>query len=399
MLQVSEAYSMFHADKIKQLENQRTPCYYYDLALLEKTLISVLSESGRYGYHVHYALKANTNPIILKKICENGLGADCVSGEEVQAAVDAKFPTDKIVFAGVGKSDREMLTALSHDIFCFNCESIQEIEVLNGLAASQNKKACIAIRINPNVHADTHHYITTGLEENKFGINPWELNDVLTTIQHCTHIELIGLHFHIGSQITSLEPFRSLCTRVNELQGWFSRHHITIKHLNLGGGLGINYHEPDTEAIPDFAGFFKVFHDFLEIKSNQIIHFELGRALVAQCGSLLSKVLFVKKGINKNFLILDAGMTELIRPALYQSYHKIENISSRLQQTPSATSLPYDVVGPVCESSDCFGKSVDLPESFRGDLIAIRSAGAYGEVMASEYNLRKKAVSYFNHTV
>lgn len=399
MLQVSEAYSMFDADKIKQLENQTTPCYYYDLDLLEKTLLAALAESNKYDYHIHYALKANTNPTILKRICGQGLGADCVSGEEVQAAVDARFPKDKIVFAGVGKSDREMISALAHDIFCFNCESVQEIEVMNGLAASQNKKARIAIRINPNVHADTHHYITTGLEENKFGINPWELTDVINVIQRCPHIELIGLHFHIGSQITSLEPFRSLCTRVNELQEWFSKHHITIKHLNLGGGLGINYHEPDKEAIPDFAGFFKVFHDFLEVKSHQVVHFELGRALVGQCGSLLSKVLFVKKGINKNFLILDAGMTELIRPALYQSYHKIENISSRLHQLPSDTSFRYDVVGPVCESSDCFGKSVDLPESFRGDLITIRSTGAYGEVMASEYNLRKKAMSYFSNTI
>jgi diaminopimelate decarboxylase len=319
-----------------------------------------------------------------------------VSGGEIKAAVAAGFAPGKIVFAGVGKSDEEMLMALSHDIFCFNCESVQEIEVLNGLAKTKNTKARIALRINPNVHADTHHYITTGLEENKFGINPWELNAVIDVVKSSEHIELIGLHFHIGSQITSLEPYRSLCMRVNELQDWFAKQHIGFKHVNLGGGLGINYHEPDTQSIPDFASFFGVFNEFLEVRQGQEVHFELGRALVGQCGSLLSKVLFVKKGINRNFLILDAGMTELIRPALYQSYHKIENISSRLLKTSGTALHPYDVVGPVCESSDCFGKSVELPESFRGDLIAIRSTGAYGEVMASNYNLREKAQVYFS---
>jgi len=387
---------MFAAGAGKVLEKLATPLYYYDTGLLEQTLQKVNTEAGKYGYHIHYALKANTNPKILEAVKAHHLGADCVSGGEVQAAVQAGFPPAKIVFAGVGKSDAEMVMALNHDIFCFNCESIQEIEVLNGLAKSKNITARIAIRINPNVHADTHHYITTGLEENKFGINPWELSDVIGVIKRSSNIELVGLHFHIGSQITTLEPFRSLCMRVNELQDWFAKQHITVSHLNLGGGLGINYHEPDTQAIPDFASFFGVFKEFLELRKGQEVHFELGRALVGQCGALLSKVLFVKKGINKNFLILDAGMTELIRPALYQSYHKIENISSRLKNGNDSLH-PYDVVGPVCESSDCFGKVVELPESFRGDLIAIRSTGAYGEVMASNYNLREKAGAYFGN--
>ena len=397
MLPVSKDYAMFPAGSARELEGLPTPVYYYDTELLEETLQRVSDEASKFGYHVHYAMKANTNPKILDAIKSHGLGADCVSGGEVKAAVDAGFAPGKIVFAGVGKSDEEMLLALSHDIFCFNCESVQEIEVLNGLAKTKNTKARIALRINPNVHADTHHYITTGLEETKFGINPWELNGVIDTVKKSEHIELIGLHFHIGSQITSLEPFRSLCMRVNELQEWFAKHHIYFKHVNLGGGLGINYHEPDTQSIPDFASFFAVFHEFLEVRKGQEVHFELGRALVGQCGSLLSKVLFVKKGINRNFLILDAGMTELIRPALYQSYHKIENISSRFVNSADSSLHPYDVVGPVCESSDCFGKAVELPESFRGDLIAIRSTGAYGEVMASNYNLREKAQAYFSN--
>ena len=393
-MQVSEQYGMFDTE-LQSLESIPTPFYYYDLSLLDTTLRMMKEAASKYSYDVHYALKANTNPKILSFVHSNGLGADCVSGEEVNAAIATGFPSSKIVFAGVGKTDEEMVTALQHDIFCFNCESVQEIQVLNELAKAQGRKARIAIRINPNVHADTHHYITTGLEENKFGINPWEFTDVLEAIRQSEYIALTGLHFHIGSQITSPEPFRSLCLRANELQDWFARHQVFFQHINLGGGLGINYHEPDKEALPDFASFFSLFHQFLEVRKGQEVHFELGRAVVGQCGALLSKVLFVKKGINKNFLILDAGMTELIRPALYQSYHKIENISSRLKGSASTSLHPYDVVGPVCESSDCFGKAVELPESFRGDLIAIRSTGAYGEVMASNYNLRKKAEAYF----
>ena len=392
---VSKAYAMFPASLAAELERQPTPLYYYDIVLLEETLQQAAAASGRHGYAVHYALKANTRPEILERILAHGFGADCVSGGEVKAAVAAGFRGGDIVFAGVGKSDDEMRLGLEHDILCFNCESVQEIEVLNGLAAQAGRRARIALRLNPNVHADTHHYITTGLEENKFGINPWELTDVLDVIGQSPHVELTGLHFHIGSQITTLEPFRNLCLRVNELQEWFAQRQIALPHLNLGGGLGINYHEPDQQAVPDFGVFFGIFHDFLEVRDGQQVHFELGRALVGQCGALLSRVLFVKKGVNKNFLILDAGMTELIRPALYQSYHRIENISSRLQGNVAPEMHPYDVVGPVCESSDCFGKVVELPESFRGDLIAIRSTGAYGEVMSNNYNLREKANAYF----
>jgi diaminopimelate decarboxylase len=395
MLPASKGYDMFPAGTTAELERQATPLYYYDIALLEETLQQAAAAAGRHHYSVHYALKANTRPEILERMRAHGFGADCVSGGEVKAAVAAGFRGEDIVFAGVGKSDDEMRTALEHDILCFNCESVQEIEVLNGLAQQAGRRARIALRLNPNVHADTHQYITTGLEENKFGINPWELTDVLGVIGQSQHVELTGLHFHIGSQITTLEPFRNLCMRVNELQEWFAQRQVPLPHVNLGGGLGINYHEPDREAVPDFAAFFGVFRDFLEVRDGQEVHFELGRALVGQCGALLSRVLFVKKGVNKNFLILDAGMTELIRPALYQSYHRIENISPRLEGLVAPELHPYDVVGPVCESSDCFGKVVELPESFRGDLIAIRSTGAYGEVMSNNYNLREKAGVYF----
>jgi diaminopimelate decarboxylase len=289
----------------------------------------------------------------------------------------------------VGKSDREILLALEHDNFCFNAESLHELEVLNELAEKTGKTARIALRINPNVNAKTHHYITTGLEENKFGINFWELPLVLELLPQLPNLKLVGLHFHIGSQITDLSVFKALCLRVNEIQQWFLERNIKVEHLNLGGGLGVDYHEPDTNALPDFETYFGIFNQFLKPEPGQQIHFELGRALVAQSGTLISKVLYIKKGIKTNFVILDAGMTELIRPALYQSYHKIENLSS------SQPDSRYDVVGPICESSDCFGKAVMLPETNRGDLVAIRTAGAYGEVMSSGYNLRDKAEAIY----
>lgn len=381
---------MFSPEIIARFENTRTPFYYYNLELLKSTLSIVEEEASKYNYHVHYALKANSNVKILETIQSFGLGADCVSGNEIIRAKICNFPSDKIVFAGVGKSDEEINIGLENDIFCFNCESIQELEVVDVLAQQQNKIANIALRINPNVVANTHHYITTGLEENKFGINRWELEDVLTKLQSLNNINLIGLHFHIGSQITDLSNFKGLCLRVNEIQQWFYDHQIIVKHINVGGGLGINYENPEQELIPDFSTFFKLFNELLELRPQQELHFELGRSIVGQCGTLISKVLFVKNGINTDFAILDAGMTELIRPALYQAFHKIENLTS-----VSKKNARYDVVGPICESSDCFGKAVPLPTTKRGDIIAINSCGAYGEVMASQYNLRRLPESVY----
>lgn len=366
----------------------KTPFYFYDTALLKQTLEVLNSTKG--DYHVHYAMKANTNDTLLRIIKESGLGADCVSGNEVKKAVEIGFTKDKIVFAGVGKNDEEINYGLDKDIFCFNCESIPELEVMDALSAAKGRVTDIALRINPNVDAHTHHYITTGLEENKFGINVHELPAVLEVLKKCRNLNLIGLHFHIGSSINDLTPFKNLCTRVNEIQHWFNSRGITLKHVNVGGGLGINYKNPDGAPICNFGDFFNVFKRFLGVQPNQEVHFELGRAVIGQCGNLISRVLYVKKGTNTNFAILDAGMTELIRPALYQAYHKIENLSSSLPQ------VKYDVVGPICESSDCFGKAVDMAETKRGDLIALRSTGAYGEVMSSQYNLRDKAKAHFD---
>ncbi|MDI1353554.1 MAG: diaminopimelate decarboxylase [bacterium] len=381
---------MFSLQQKEYFKSLETPFYYYDLELLKNTLLAVKQAAGS-AYHVHYALKANAHPTLLAPIVEAGLGADCVSGNEVKRALECGFTHEKIVFAGVGKSDKEIAYALDHDIFCFNVESIPELEVIDLIAASKNKKAHIALRINPNVDAHTHKYITTGLEENKFGINPYEFDQVLDKLGSLKNCRLIGLHFHIGSQIQDLNAFKNLCLRVNEINQWFIHKGYLLDHINLGGGLGINYQEPDTAAIVDFESYFSIFRNFLQLPLQQQVHFELGRSISAQCGSLISRVLYIKHGINTHFAILDAGMTELIRPALYQAYHKIENIS----QSDSSLTMRYDVVGPICESSDCFGKAVELPETKRGDLIAIRSAGAYGEVMSNRYNLREGVQSVF----
>ncbi|WP_290091508.1 diaminopimelate decarboxylase [Parabacteroides goldsteinii] len=380
----------FPIDKLKALP---TPFYYYDVKLLQDTLDMVKNEAGKYGYHAHYAVKANANPRILSIIAENGLGADCVSGGEVKAALDAGFPADKIVFAGVGKADWEINPGLDNDIFCFNVESAVELEIIDELAAARNKVASVALRINPEVDAHTHAKITTGMKENKFGINLSQLGQVLDNLANLKNVKLIGIHFHIGSQITDMSAFRNLVIRVNEIQEDLEARGIRIENVNFGGGLGIDYYHPNHLPIPAFDNYFAVFNKLLKVRPGQQVHFEPGRSVVAQCGTLISKVLYVKEGETKKFAILDAGFTELIRPAMYDAYHRIENISS-----DEEVEL-YDVVGPICESSDVFGKDVELNKAHRGDLIALRSAGAYGEVMASQYNCRQLPKAYYSDTI
>lgn len=377
----------FPLEKFKAIP---TPFYYYDINLLKETLETIKAESGKYGYHVHYAVKANANPRILSIIAEYGFGADCVSGGEIRASLAAGFPASRIVFAGVGKADWEIELGLDNDIFCFNVESAAELEVLNEWAEKKHKIASVALRINPEVDAHTHAKITTGMKENKFGINLSMLGQVLDLLKTLKHIKLIGIHSHIGSQITDVSAFRSLAIRFNEIQEELGQRGIVVEHLNFGGGLGIDYYHPNHLPIPPFDDYFAVFHKLLQVRPGQQVHFEPGRSVVAQCGSLLSKVLYVKEGEVKKFAVLDAGFTELIRPAMYDAYHRIENISS-----DESVEL-YDVVGPICESSDVFGKEVELNKAHRGDLIALRSAGAYGEVMASQYNCRQLPVAYYS---
>ena len=381
----------FPTQKFQQL---RTPFYYYDAELLRQTLRTINEEAGKHeGFMVHYAVKANANPKILRIIREAGLGADCVSGGEIEASVRAGFPCSKIVYAGVGKSDWEINLGLDNDIFCFNVESIPELEVINELAAAKDKVARVAFRLNPNVGAHTHANITTGLAENKFGIDMRDMLKVIEEAAQMKNVKVVGLHFHIGSQILDMGDFEALCNRVNELQNELERHRIVVEHINVGGGLGIDYQHPNRVPLPDFKAYFDTYAKKLKLRPGQTLHFELGRAVVAQCGTLVTRTLYIKKGSVKQFCIVDAGFTDLIRPALYQAYHKIENITS------DEAMEAYDVVGPICESTDVFAKQIDLNRCRRGDLIAIRSAGAYGEIMASQYNCRPLPQGYMSDDI
>ncbi|MFN1836184.1 diaminopimelate decarboxylase [Balneola sp. MJW-20] len=384
---------MFPREVVSALKSRQTPYYYYDLDLLRATLEEIQKTGLSRGYHIHFALKANHQKRILKVIREYGLGADCVSGGEVAQAIKCGFDPKDVVFAGVGKSDQEIELGLKEGIDCFNVESKQELSVINELAAEHGKTARVALRLNPNVDADTHRYITTGLKENKFGINQEDLDEVLELIPKFDHIELVGIHFHIGSQIQKLEPFRELCHRANELSNYIEDKGFNLPVINVGGGFGIDYKAPTSNPIPDFEHFFALFEEHLQLKDHQELHFELGRSVVGQCGSLITKVLYTKSGREKNFAIVDAGMTELIRPALYQASHGIDVLE------PGEEKATYDVVGPVCESSDTFRTDVEIPKVERGDLIAIRSAGAYGEVMRSGYNLRTAFPSLYSDDI
>ncbi len=377
-----------------KFQDIQTPFYYYDTELLRETLRVINSEAQKHeGFCVHYAVKANANPRILRIIREAGLGADCVSGGEIEASVKAGFPSSKIVFAGVGKSDWEINLGLDNDIFCFNVESIPELEIINELAAAKGKVARVAFRLNPNVGAHTHANITTGLAENKFGIDMRDMLKVIEEAQSMANVKVVGLHFHIGSQILDMGDFEALCNRVNELQLELERHQIQVEHINVGGGLGVDYQHPNRVSIPDFKSYFDTYAKKLKLRPGQTLHFELGRAVVAQCGSLITRTLYIKEGSVKKFAIVDAGFTDLIRPALYQAYHKIENISS--EEEPDT----YDVVGPICESTDVFAKQIDLNRTHRGNLLAIRSAGAYGEIMASQYNCRRLPKGYMSDEI
>ena len=382
--------TIFPTQRFAELETQ---FYYYDMDVLGETLQTIKELIAPHpNYHVHYAITANANPRIMQTIAQAGLGADCVSGGEVEAAHNTGFAGKDIVFAGVGKSDREIINALNIGIHNFNVESIAELEVINELAHNLGKKAKVCFRINPNVDAHTHAKITTGLNENKFGIAMEDMIPAIREAQKMDSVEYIGLHFHIGSQILELSVYVALCERINQLQDELEANGIQTKNINVGGGLGIDYDMPDTHPIPNFEEYFKIFTDNLKLRDGQQLHFELGRSIVAQCGSLIARTLYIKQGHTKRFVIVDAGFTELVRPAMYGAHHHTENLSV----TDKTRTTKYDVVGPICESSDVFSTDELLPVTKRGDLIAFRSAGAYGEVMASTYNCRPLPKSYFS---
>jgi diaminopimelate decarboxylase len=376
----------FPTDKFQGIE---TPFYYYDKKVLLATLDTIKAElAERPNYHLHYAIKANANLEVLKEIQKAGFGVDAVSGGEIQQALKAGFEAQKIVYAGVGKNDWEINLGLDAGIFCFNVESLEELRIINELAQKKHKTAKVCFRINPNVGAHTHANITTGLMENKFGIAMEDMELAIREAKELSNIEFIGLHFHIGSQILEMDDFAALANRVNELQDRLESQGIKVKNINVGGGLGIAYNDPDGKPVPDFKKYFDTYAQNLKLREGQQVHFELGRAVVGQMGSLITRILYVKNTHHKQFAIVDGGMSDLIRPALYDAHHKLQNISSMEAEET------YDVVGPICESSDVFGKNEKLPKCHRGDLIALRSAGAYGEIMACQYNCRKLPKAY-----
>jgi len=371
------------------LQNLPTPFYLYDITLLRKTLEKVSSLTKQLGFNVHYAVKANANERILQEVASFGFGADCVSGNEIKAALEAGFPAKEIVFAGVGKSDKEFSYALQKNIFCLHCESVEELRVINQIAAYQGKRALVALRVNPNISAETHSHITTGTLDSKFGLSSMELNEAVNLLPTLNNVRLIGIHLHIGSQITKMEIFQHVSEKINLLQEQYFKNNF-LPYLNVGGGLGISYENPEENEMPNFEDYFNTFNKSLNLLPGQKVHFELGRSMVAQCGSLITKVLFVKNNGTKNFAVVDAGMTDLLRPALYNAVHKIVNLTS------NGKPQIYDVVGPVCENTDCFAHAFSLPQTSRGDLLSILSAGAYGEVMSSRYNLREKPLAVFS---
>ena len=387
---------MLDIKTIEKLESIATPFYYYDMDLFRRTLDHVAELAEKHNIKIHYAVKANVERRLLEEISAKGFGADCVSGNEVLHAHDCGFPAEKIVFAGVGKSDKEIYNSLKLGIEAFNCESLQELYVINEMAHRYGVKARVSVRINPDIDAHTHKYVTTGLYENKFGISQHEFEKLIDILKKSENIQFYGLHFHIGSQITRVnEVFALECQRVNEIVAYFERQGLKVDNINLGGGLGVDYDDPDENPIADFETWFQTISENISKRDDQTVHVEPGRSLVAQCATLISRVLFVKSGETKNFLIMDAGMNDLIRPALYGAYHKIENLSAA-QRTFFPTHQAYDIVGPVCESSDVWGAGRLLPLSVRGDIMAIRSTGAYGQVMASRYNMKDLAPSVFS---
>lgn len=402
---------MLELKEFEKFEELQTPFWYYDLDLLRRTADEVAKYSRKYGIGVNYALKANVEPRILQIISSKGFGADCVSGNEVIYAVEHGFRPETVVFAGVGKTDREISRAIDLGIGCFNVESLMELEVIDSIASAKGVRVNVAVRINPDIDAHTHKYVTTGLEENKFGISRHEFDGVIELLKRCKSVDFRGLHFHVGSQILDVrQVYSEECRRASEIVDYFESRGLVVKCIDLGGGLGVNYKDPDSEPIPDFGTWFSTINDNLKRRPEQRVIIEPGRSIVAQCGSLISRVVFVKHGEHKSFLILDAGMNDLIRPALYGAYHHIENLtveelnnssSHKTRAGAAPTESPesytsYDVTGPVCESDDVWGTDRRLPESHRGDLLAISSAGAYGSVMSSRYNLRDIAPAVFS---
>ncbi|MEY2824540.1 MAG: hypothetical protein RLZ64_1078, partial [Pseudomonadota bacterium] len=344
---------------------------------------------GRAHQLLRYRRELGSDVKILEEIRTAGFGADCVSGNEVKRAIECGFTPSSVAFAGVGKSDAEIRYALQSDIFCFNCESLPEMEVINQIAGSMTKKARVALRINPNVHANTHHYITTGLEENKFGIAFEDALQAYRIAHELPNIEVTGIDCHIGSQLLDDAPLLEALDKVIELADQLHAAGIRLHHLDIGGGIGITYDNEQPVAVADYLArlFKRIDHWRADSYGGAPISimFEPGRSIVGNAGVLLTRVEYLKHGASKNFAVVDAAMNDLMRPAMYEAWHGVQAVQQR-----DIAARQYDVVGPVCESGDWLARDRALALE-PGDLLAIMSAGAYGMTMASNYNTRGRA--------
>jgi diaminopimelate decarboxylase len=384
---------MITQSALHSFNRMETPFFYYDMDILRATVEKFVSTLDKYGVTAHYAVKANSNDRILKTISGAGIKAECATGNEITLALANGFAADGIFFDGVAKTDKEIITALKAGVELFNCESIQELEVIDALAGGMGIKAAIAVRVNPDVDAKTHKYITTGTEEDKFGISSWAFDELFATLARCRNLQFTGIHMHAGSQITDMNVYAELCKKASEFEKLFTQRGFDVKLLNLGGGLGVDYEKPLDNWMPDIEGLCRTISQNISLKPGQTVHIEPGRAMVANCAHIISRVVYVKEGLKKKFAILDCGMHTLIRPALYQASHKVENLSCREPLEK------YDVVGCVCESSDTFAKGLLGGAPHRGDFFAIHSAGAYGQVMNMRYLQRDLAPAVYSDDI
>ena len=380
-IRINTRNDMLSRQVVEKLRNYETPFYFYDMELLRQTLDSVVWAASKYNFKMHYAIKANYDPRILQVIREYGLGIDCASGNEVRCAIEAGFDPKSIVYAGVGKRDKELRYAIEQGIFSINCESLQELEVIDGIAAGMGKVVDCGLRVNPDIDPKTNHCIDTGQADSKFGISYEKVLEQAEWIQSLKHVNIKGMHLHIGSQIRELHVFQYLCDKVNVITENLVKKGFKLDFVDVGGGLGINYDMPENEPVPNFASVFAIINGNLRVGGREI-HFEFGRSIVGECGELITSVLYRKDtATGRRLVIVDASMTELIRPMLYGSYHDIENLTSTAEKREK-----YAIVGTACESTDVFNESVTLPKTVRGDILTIKSAGAYGMSMASRYN-------------
>ncbi|WP_415712966.1 diaminopimelate decarboxylase [Maridesulfovibrio sp.] len=374
-----------HAENISITELAKeygTPLYIYSAATLRRHFEAFDSAFTGLEHMTCYSVKANSNLSVLKLLAEMGAGMDIVSGGELYRALKAGVPASKIVFSGVGKKAYEIAEALKADILMFNVESVGELHRINEVAESMNKVARISFRINPDVDPKTHPYISTGMKKNKFGLDMETAKEAYKTAKELSSVSPIGMDCHIGSQLTTIEPFLEALDKLLTFRDELSSMGIEIEHLDLGGGLGITYNEEEPPHPKEFG---EALSKALAGKGLKVV-LEPGRVIAGNAGILVGEVIYTKKTPTKDFLIVDAAMNDLVRPSLYQSYHRISEVTQN-----NRPEIDYDVVGPICESGDFLAKDRMLPEMKQGELIAVFSAGAYGFTMSSNYNSRLRA--------